>query len=177
MSNSQPPLINPTWDEVVARDPLVAFSWYLSGRKNVLLDIANEIVAALDAGIQDSRIDMEPVGRAESLMWLWILGAYEIIRTMQQAQSCFGARVHPPLKELKSKLATVRMPAAKMEKRGKKEPVTSNRSPSGIDAAAKDLLVGDPEAPLSSARDLLSEFKRFDSLEPSDILQAHEDAY
>ena len=81
-----------------------------------MLEIADEILANLDAGIQDSRVNMGPVGRAESLMWVWILGAYEIIRTMQQAQFCFAARVHLPLKELKSKLATVRMPAAKIKK-------------------------------------------------------------
>ncbi len=35
-------LINPTWEQIVERDPLIAFSRYLSGRKNVLLAIAAE---------------------------------------------------------------------------------------------------------------------------------------
>ena len=178
MPNSDAPLINPTWEEIVARDPLVSFSWYLSGRKNVLLHFGDEILANLDAGFHESQVKMNSVDRVESLMWLWILGAYEIIRTMHQARSCFAPRVHRPLADLKAKLAAVRMPAAKMEKRGKNEPVTSNRSPCDMDLASKDILLGDPEAPIVSARDLIQEFRLLvDPLVPADILHGHEDAY
>ncbi len=44
-------LINPTWEEMVEREPLLAFSFYLLGRVNVLLGIADEIVEHLDQGI------------------------------------------------------------------------------------------------------------------------------
>lgn len=39
-------LFNPTWEEMVEREPLLAFSFYLSGRVNVLLDLGDEIVAS-----------------------------------------------------------------------------------------------------------------------------------
>jgi len=86
------PLINPTWEQVVEREPLMAFSHYLSGRINVLLDLADEILENLDQGFSPAFVDYRRVARAESLMWLWICGAYEVVRTMCQAKGCFSDR-------------------------------------------------------------------------------------
>lgn len=173
------PLINPTWEQVVERAPLMAFSHYLSGRVNVLLNLADEILVHLDQGFSQAFVDGGRVGRAESLMWLWMLGAYEVVRTMCQAKSCFSARAFNELFQLKKALAVVRMPAAKMEKAGKKEPVTSNRSPAGWDAANRDLLLNDPEeAQDISARFILAKFERvFASMTKDDVLARHEESY
>src|SRR5947209_4903818 len=138
---------------MVEQYPLIAFSFYLSGRTSVLLSIAAEIIDNLDQAFSGSVIDGDRVARAESLLWLWTLGAYEVIRTMCQAKGCFSERAFGEFNKLKKTLSTVRMPAAKMEKPGKKVPVTSNRSPSGLDVSNRDLLVGDPEStPDISAR-------------------------
>ena len=113
------------------------------------------------------------------LMWLWLLGAYEVVRTMCQAKSCFTENTVSKLQELKRTLSDVRMPAAKMEKRGQKKPVTSNRSPAGLDMAKKDLLVNDPDVqPDVSARDLLSKFDEvFSSISKDDVHSQHEESY
>jgi len=173
------PLINPTWDQLVERDPLIAFSHYLCGRVHVLFAVAHEIIENLDAGFAEKSVDEGRVGRAESLMWLWILGAYEVVRTMCQAKGCFSERAFDELSHLKKSLAVVRMPAAKMEKSGKTHPVTSNRSPSGWDVEKRDLLVNDPGVQTDiSARALLSEFDRLLSgITKHDILARHEDSY
>jgi hypothetical protein len=112
-------------------------------------------------------------------MWLWMLGAYEVVRTMCQAKACFSDSAFNELARLKKALSVVRMPAAKMERAGKKEPVTSNRSPTGWDVAKRDLLVNDPEAkPDISARSLLAEFDRvFSSMTKHDVLLRHKDSY
>jgi hypothetical protein len=172
-------LLNPTADQVFEREPVSAFSFYLSGRVNVLIAFADEIIANLEKGFSGQMIDGERVERAESLMWLWLLGAYEVVRTMHQAKHCFSGRVAGDLEHLKKRLAVVRMPAAKMEKAGKKVPVTSNRSPSGWDVANRDLLVNDPEDEKDvSARFILTEFDRlFSSIQRSDVLAAHEQSY
>lgn len=83
------------------------------------------------------------------------------------------------ISRLKESLAVVRMPAAKMEKRGKKQPVTSNRSPAGWHVEKRDLLVNDPEVqPDISARTILSEFDRvFSAITKHDVLAKHEDSY
>jgi hypothetical protein len=172
-------LYNPTWAESIEREPLLAFSHYLSGRVSVLCSFAQEIIENLDAGFSSKSVDGGRVDRAESLMWLWLLGAYEVVRTMHQAKSCFSERLLQDLAGLKKALARARMPAAKMEKPGKRAPVTSNRSPSGWDVENRDLLMNDPEeCPDISARWLLSEFDRVvSSIVQSDVLAPHEAAY
>jgi len=172
------PLINPTWDEVLEREPLRGFSHYLSGRANVLFSVADEILDNLDAGFATDSVDGGRVDRADMMMWLWILGAYEVVRTMCQAETCFTEKTLLRLRELKRSLSDVRMPAAKMEKRGRKAPVTSNRSPTGWDVANKDLLVNDPEVePNISARGLLSNFDRvFSAITKDDVLGQHADS-
>lgn len=71
------------------------------------------------------------------------------------------------------------MPAAKMEKAGKKAPVTSNRSPAGWDVFNRDLFMNDPESGSDvSARFILMEFDRvFSSLTKDDVLGRHEESY
>ena len=172
-------LVNPSEEQIFERDPLAAYSHFLSGRVNVLCSFAEEIIENLDEGFTSEFIDGTAVERAESLMWLWLLGAYEVVRTMHQAKQCFSQRLILDLQGLKKKLVTARMPAAKMEKTGKKIPVSSNRSPSGWDAANRDLLVNDPDDSASiSARWLLSEFDRvFCSITRPDILAPHEASY
>src|SRR5689334_3335788 len=112
-------------------------------------------------------------------MWLWTLGAYEVVRTICQAERCFSARAIAEFRRIKRTLSVVRMPAAKMEKAGRREPVTSNRSPSGWDISNRDLLVNDPvEAPDISARQLLAEFERvMSSITKDDVVARHEQAY
>lgn len=173
------PLINPTWEQIVERDPVMAFSHYLSGRVHLLLALKEEILDHLESGFSGKHVDGGRVGRAESLMWLWILGAYEVVRTMCQAKGCFSDSMFSELALLKKTLSAARMPAAKMEKVGKKKPVNSNRSPSGWDVVTRDLFVNDPdEKPDISARFMLAEFDRvFSSMTKHDVLARHEESY
>lgn len=110
-------------------------------------------------------------------MWFWTLGAYEVIRTMCQSKICFSESFYKKISELKNDLAKARIPSAKMEKKGKKMPIGSNRSPDGWDIPNKDLLVGDPEDPISG-RKLLEKYDNvLSSLTIEDIKARHENAY
>ena len=84
-------LINPSWEDQVAREPLLAFSFVLSTRHNQLTTIADEILDNVDKGISKEKIDTKYTTKAGILIWLWTLGAYEIVRTMCQAKSCFDS--------------------------------------------------------------------------------------
>jgi hypothetical protein len=98
---------------------------------------------------------------------------------MHQAKQCISERVAGDLERLKKLLAVVRMPAAKMEKTGRKAPVTSNRSPSECDVANRDLLVNDPEGSKDvSVRFILNEFDWvFCGITRSDVLATHAQSY
>lgn len=171
-------LTNPTQEEMEAQDPLIAFSWYLSGRKNCVLQLGAEIRALLDGAFSKAVIDGGQLERAGMFTWFWTLGAYEIVRTMCQAKECFAPALLARLGGLKKQLAQVRMPAAKMEKPGTKRPVTSSRSPAGWDPPNRDLLIGDPTSSMISVRSLLKQFEdTISSIARTDILRRHEDSY
>jgi len=170
-------LINPTQQETTEREPLLIFSFYLSGRNNTLLVLSDEIIELLDNGFNNQINKDGSIERASTLLWLWTLGAYEVIRTICQAKKCFSPSFIIKADKLKKELAAVRMPSAKMEKQGKREPVNSNRSPDGWDYDNKDLLIGDPDMAISS-RGLLKLYDdTLSSLTVSDILSSHADAY
>lgn len=170
---------NRSWEEMIDREPLLSFSFYLSGRINVLLEIADEIIDHLDSSFSGAVVNGSEYDRASSLMWLWSLAAYEVVRTICAAPGCFSQAANDRFKSLKDRLAKVRMPAAKMEKRGRRRPVSSNRSPDGLDPQNKDLLIGDPEvSPMISARALLKQFNEvFASIFRDDVLKGHETEY
>src|SRR5688500_4726233 len=102
------------------REPLAAFSFYLSGRHQVLLAVADEVLANLDRCGADEQtvqaVQAGPRARASDLMWLWTLGAYEVTRTMCQARACFAPRFLADVTDLKAELERVRVPNTKMEK-------------------------------------------------------------
>ena len=166
---------------MTARAPLTAFSFYLSGRNQVLLSIADEILANLDA-CGDDPLTTGSRARASDLMWLWTLGAYEVVRTMCQANGCFSARLLGALAELKIDLERVRVPNTKMERirydrRQRAIPVPSDRGPDLWDPSRKDLRVGDPSDAVS-ARMLLAAYQRvMSSLTADDVVMRHEDSF
>lgn len=172
-------LINPTEKEMFENDPLIVFSWYLSGRNNLLLSTLDEIIEKLDKGFTENQINQGGlIQRASSQMWFWILGAYEVIRTISQAKECFSDDFNAKVAALKKELSKARMPSAKMEKRGKKIPVTSNRSPDGWDFENKDLLIGDPDDNFLSARKLLQQYDNvMGNIKREDVLKHHEETY
>lgn len=170
-------LINPTWEEQVSREPFLAFSFVLSTRNNQLATVADEILDNLDRGISKDLIDGQYVTKAGILIWLWTLGAYEIVRTMCQAKSCFTTECFDRLQPLKKRLAKIRMPDAKMEKQGRPIPVGSNRSPWCEDVQSKDLLIGDPEEPYSARKLIDDYFSTINSISPNDIVARHEQSY
>lgn len=170
-------LISPTDEQTFSRQPLLKFSDILNTRNNQLATIADEILNLLESGISKDFLNMPKVERAGILAWLWVLGAYEIIRTMCQAKKSFSSEYMNKLTPLKQKLAKVRMPDAKMEKQGQNKPVSSNRSPWAEDIEKKDLLVGDPEQPYSLKEIIDDYFAVINSLTLEDILTTHEESY
>lgn len=161
--------------------PLAAFSPYLAGRHRVLLTIAAEVARHLDTCDGDG-LPTTARERASDLMWLWTLGAYEVTRTMCQAQACFAPRFYRELSHLKADLERVRVASAKMERvkydrKDRSIPIPSDREPDRWHGPTRDLLVGDPAAP-ASARGLIAAYERvLASLTADEVLGRHEDAF
>ena len=165
-----------TSDQLQDAMPLSRFSFYLSGRESCVIDLGEEVLENLDYAF-DEVIYSERLTRAEMLFWFWLLGAYEVVRTMTHTDDCFAKHYVNLLKDLKKRLEFVRMPAAKMEPRRKSVPVISNRSPAAINHEERDLLIGDPDGELDSCRDLIRTFNEvIRQADSSTILKRHEDS-
>lgn len=119
--------------------PLEKFSYYSKIQSDFLSRFSQEIFNDLEAAVgTDSSIDCTDFNNIWGRIWLWVLGSYEIVRSMDQYRSCFSERVHPIIKETKSTLANLRIPMAKQEKRGNKKGTVYEPSVASIDLENKD---------------------------------------
>ncbi len=139
----------------------------------MLVSVAREILVELDAGRRE---------RASDLMWLWVLGAYEVLRTMCQAYECFAAEYLQRLSTTKVEFERVRVANTKMERvnydrRTRSIPICSDREADVWDPDSRDLMLGDPFAP-ASARALLHAYETtLAALTAADVRCSHEDSF
>ncbi len=172
-------------NDMLSKNPLMGFSIYSDIQCRTVRILGREITACLDAAIlteNSTRMgivcDGEQINRGYGQFWLWVLGAYELVRTMCQAEQCFSSRVANELKLLKGKLGLLRMPFAKQELPGKKKvPVCGEPSIHGIGDSPPDFRFV-VNGQVISARELISEFATvFGNITRADVLADHRTAY
>ena len=159
-------------------NPICRFSIYTHEQIRTLTTLALELTSLLDASMQDGCCEAPAYIRAYGLFWLWILGAYEVTRTMCQADSCFSPSATQSLKSFKKKIAELRIPFAKQEyaTRGRKAPIRSEASVWRISTSTKDLLF-EVKGIEFSVRGLMREFELLmTSIKPQDVLEDHRNA-
>lgn len=108
----------------VERNPLTKFSFHTQVQVDILLRFGNEINEITDI-YEESRV-IEDFNRCYGKFWLWVLGAYEVIRTMDQNKECFSDDLKIKIRYLKIYLATLRMPFAKLELAGKRDSIITS---------------------------------------------------
>lgn len=104
-------------DELYEQKPLAAFSVDTQVQADYLVKIGKE----LDGTFQSYSNVISDFDDTYGRFWLWLLGAYEVIRTLAQHADCFDPDFVGELNELKRYLAEVRMPFAKQEYRGRED--------------------------------------------------------
>lgn len=112
-------------------EPLLYFSLYTAVQVDILKSIARELTQISDkwgAPNGQARV-IENIQRYYGLFWLWTLGAYEVVRTMDaNSEKCFGEDARKRIKVVKGKLAEIRMPFAKQQLRSSVIPLNSENS-------------------------------------------------
>jgi hypothetical protein len=163
-------------EDMLNRNPLIGLSVYTDIQSRTIRDLGLEILTCLEAGIVPDNgggkgtICGDAITRGYGQFWLWVIGAYEVVRTMCQAERCFSQRVRAELKALKRRLAVLRMPFAKQERPGKSVPVRAEPSVYGIDDLPPDIRF-EVEGQVVSARELITEFAQvFGGIARADIL-------
>lgn len=124
--------------------PLMLFSLYTGLQTRILLELGQNILRVLDAGISDNRIDGNVIQETYGMFWLWVLGVYEVVRTMSQHSECFAEPIKSEIGTVKKTLHKIRIPFAKQEMPGRKGSnvryVYGELSVSGIDTQKKDFM-------------------------------------
>src|SRR5215218_6518204 len=104
--------------ECLENHPLLAFSMQTQIQADAVTKLGSEI-QELAKQFTKPDIAYTNFRRAHDLFWFWVLGAYEVLRTMDQNGKCFVPELSQKIKLLKRRLAKVRIPFAKQEMNGK----------------------------------------------------------
>ena len=168
-------------EAMLEENPLVAFSPYTHSQVEILSQLGASLLAELDAAIREKQIDGQRFNRAYAMFWLWVLGAYEVTRTMVQARSCFSGAFAERVATLKKRIAKLRMPFAKQEYAGgnrcTSRPISGEASVTGIDCEARDFLFAVGEERFSVRALVLDFTALFKRVKRSDVLKDHREAY
>jgi hypothetical protein len=129
------------------------------------LDLIGKEIIGLSSNWTDTINDFQ---RTYSLFWLWILGAYEVTRVMDQHKDCFASHLQIKITTPKRLLAEIRMPFAKQELRGNSQPVCSELSVTDMNNGLNFDIRGSNH----NSTTIIEDFLKFvDSITPKDIIK------
>ena len=159
--------------------PLLKFSLYTATQVETLKAFGKELLGDFDAGVTYSEETKQPIFERKLVsdgyakFWLWLLGAYEVVRTMAQAPECFSPNLVEELRKLKKRLSKIRMPFAKQEIAGQDVPVYNELSIADVEANPADLVFV-VQSERISARSLVEDFiANFDAIRGEEVLLDH----
>lgn len=165
--------------KLMTDNPLINFSLYTHMQAEVIRSLGNEICGILDASFilnsdGSKHLDGNQLRNIWGKFWLWIIGSYEIVRTVSQAKGCFTEEVSDRFDCFKRKIAKLRIPFAKQEyAQGGKQPIKAEASIAGIDLKTNDVLYY-VKGTRFSPRELICEFDSLIStITIEDVLQRH----
>lgn len=163
--------------KILIENPLMGFSVYSHTQVETLQLLGKEVLDIMDNAITEGCIEGKFIQKVYGLFWLWILGAYEVIRTMTQANICFSEQFSVNLQTLKKQIALLRIPFAKQEYPGKNTPIANEASIYSVDTVKKDIKYEVKENILST-RELINEFESlFSTMTYKDVLYDHRESY
>jgi hypothetical protein len=164
-------------EEYVAAHPLMRFSIYTNSQAYFLLSESEKLLDQLESAFGESTACGLTIQAAYGTFWLWTLGAYEVVRTMDRHKRCFSPRLTGLITRCLTTLTLLRIPFAKQQLPGKKIPIAAEASMSGIDSANKDISYTIAERKITM-RETIAEFRDLiQSITPDDVLADLRDSY
>lgn len=151
---------------------MVRFSIYTDIQVEVIKRMSSEILELLDQSMSGEGIDGQGFQRIYGLYWLWVLGVYEIVRTMNEYKDCFSGELQLKINTFKARITVLRIPFAKQQLRGRNNKIISNEnSVYSTDLARRDMSF-QVEGTLFSVREMIAEFDVFmSSIADKDVLR------
>lgn len=151
-----------TPEELYQGRPMIRFSAYSHLQAQAACELAEEILDHLDQLVQweGSAVRLSTLVKVQNRFWFWVLGTYEIVRTMSQYRECFSDSLASQILEFKRDLAVVRVPFAKQEGRGSGRPISTELAVHSIVFDPRDVLY-EIDGKQISTRQLTSRFIAF----------------
>lgn len=106
--------------------PLMAFSIYSAGQAQTLERIGNQLLS-ISKDWKTGEVVFNFTGYCD-LFWLWVLGAYEVLRTLDEKPEMFAIDVSSKTHLLKQEVSKLRMPFAKQQLRNRGGPIYAENS-------------------------------------------------
>ncbi len=100
------------------RFPLANFSVNSQLQSQILSNLAGDLRGVLDTSLGGDQMDGPGLQRAYGLFWLWVLGAYEVVRVLSKHQKSLSPNLNERVGVVKLEIAELRMPFAKQQLRG-----------------------------------------------------------
>lgn len=130
----------------ISQNPLVRFSIYTYLQSQTLIRFGNSIKLQFDLILKEpGKLDL-PKGDSYGDIWLWFVGAYEVVRTMADPKwkGSWSPQKHQEIVEFKKRIADIRVPFAKQELRSSRA-VNAENSIFGVDHERRTYLfkIGD----------------------------------
>ncbi len=139
--------------------PLIKYSPDTHFQLQLLREASKEILGTLAAPrLPSGNIDGNARYKAHWLFWLWTLGAYEIVRTLCQDKERLTTALFSKLDDLRTQLARLRMPFAKLELAGCNKPSPGGELLAVGPGAEGNDLIFRIEGRLIDARELIEHF-------------------
>lgn len=164
----------PTTEHPYRSCPSLGFSIYSVTQVRLLQKFGDQFVQSADqlmSKAPERLFDGEDHLDTYGQFWLWVLGAYEVTRTMKEARSCFSSGASARIAAFNQRLSKVRMPFAKQQHRGKKSMVAGEPAVNAFDFNRRDLVFRIENTDFY-AKDFIRDFNDLiDGIEAEDVIR------
>ena len=150
---------DPSFNNYLQEKPLINFSLYTSLQVDTIVEFGKKITDQFDSTISlPNRVDMSSPD-IYGQVWLWVIGTYEIIRTMAEPnfKNSWNEDTYSRINDYKMKLSGLRVPFAKQQLRRKPDAVQHECSIYSIDFENKSYIYM-AEGKTYNIRTMINEF-------------------
>jgi hypothetical protein len=106
--------------ELIEKQPLFLFSLYTQIQVDALRRLRERLKQMEPLRNEQNFVQGGAFGEYYDYFWFWVLGAYEVIRVMDEHKDCFAGEIKDQLPEVKRRLNRLRVPFAKQDIAGRK---------------------------------------------------------
>lgn len=107
-----------TIEKMLNENPLITFSVYTQVQFQSLSLVRRELSSIKPKKREDGSYALSDHAKYYSLFWLWVLGAYEVLRTMSENDDCFDEATAEEIHRHKRNMSKLRIPFAKQQLSG-----------------------------------------------------------